>query len=782
MSRLKHALILVTVMWAATWADPVPTTLDDFFLPGSQPQQSGNLEHPSKCDNCHGGYDLTVEPAFTWRGGMMSQAARDPLFFACLAISNQDAPDAGDLCIRCHSPAGWLEGRSVPTDGSALNNNDRESVQCDFCHKVVKPTQLGTNPYPDDPDYTSGTYPRDQAYLATLDTIPEWSANGMYIADSDNSKRGPFLDANARHQMFYSPFHSDADLCGTCHDVSNPVYTKTEEGDYVPNAFGQPAPDYDPYSMFPIERTFSEWKMSDYNTPEGVYAPQFGGNKDYVSTCQDCHMRDVTGYGCNKSGTPLREDLPLHDQTGGNTFVPALVADVYPAEVDLAALDAGIVRATYMLENAATLDVTVAEQGGDHLAQVTTTNETGHKLPSGYPEGRRIWLNVRAYDADGSLIYESGAYDFGTGELIHDPDIKVYEIKPGISESLAPVVNLPAGPSFHFVLNDTIYSDNRIPPRGFTNANFEMIQSPPVGYSYADGQYWDDTEYLLPGQTAEVIVILYYQTTSKEYVEFLRDENRTNDWGNTLYDLWVAYGRSAPVAMATDTVTVEPTLPKVSVEIIPDNPPVQVPPGGFFRFTATLINNTAQPQTTDAWIMVDVPGIGRYGPVQRYYNIPLAPDDTLTYPGVRQSIPSFAPLGTYTYSAYVGDYPSTIVDSSWFEFQVVPPALSGVNDWNLSGWLDDLTADLPSETSIVASYPNPFNVTTEVSYYLPEAGVARFEVFDIGGRKVATLVEGWQTAGEHSVQWSAEKFTSGVYFVRLSTGRESVVRKLTLLK
>lgn len=60
----------------------VATTIDDFFLPGSQPGESGNLEHPGKCDNCHGGYDLAVEPAFNWRGSMMAQAQRDPLYLA----------------------------------------------------------------------------------------------------------------------------------------------------------------------------------------------------------------------------------------------------------------------------------------------------------------------------------------------------------------------------------------------------------------------------------------------------------------------------------------------------------------------------------------------------------------------------------------------------------------------------------------------------------------------------------------------------------------------------
>jgi hypothetical protein len=192
---------------------------------------------------------------------------------------------------------------------------------------------------------------------------------------------------------------------------------------------------------------------------------------------------------------------------------------------------------------------------------VTITNETGHKLPSGYPEGRRIWLNVKAYDINNDLVYESGAYDPATGVLTKDEDIKVYEIKPGLSPALASALGLPAGESFHFVLNDTVYSDNRIPPRGFTNSGFETIQSQPVAHAYADSQYWDETMYYLPYEATSIEATLYYQTTTKEYVEFLRDENVTNSAGDDLYNAWVAQGRCAPVAMVTGftNLTVDPT-------------------------------------------------------------------------------------------------------------------------------------------------------------------------------------------------------------------------------
>ncbi len=550
--------VFLSIVSAVTlsWSLPVPTTIQDVFLPGSQPNQSGTLENPSRCDNCHGGYgEQAVEPAFNWRGSMMAQAARDPLYFASVAIANQDAPQSGDLCIRCHSPKGWLEGRSTPTDGSALTANDRESVQCDFCHKLVKPRALEVNPYPSNAAYTSGTYPRDQTYLATLNPIPPTSGDGMYIADSDNGKRGPFSDAVARHTFYTSPFHPEAALCGTCHDVSNPVFSRdSTTGQYLPNAFGAAAPNFDPRQLFPIERTYSEWTVSAYNSPQGVYAPQFGGNRDSVATCQDCHMRDVTGHGCGMNDAPLRTNLPLHDMTGGNTVVPRWAALQYPAEVFPAALDSGIARARYMLQHAATLALATLPANEGHLLRVRVTNETGHKLPSGYPEGRRIWLRVRAYDEDNLLIYESGAYDTATAVLTHDPAAKIYEIEPGVSPAIAAAVGVPAGPSYHFVINNTIYKDNRIPPRGFTNAAFTQIQSPPVGYSFADGQYWDDTDYLLPEAAVSAQVALFYQSISKEFIEFLRDANTSNTAGTTAYNLWASTGKSPPETMAADAL------------------------------------------------------------------------------------------------------------------------------------------------------------------------------------------------------------------------------------
>jgi hypothetical protein len=512
-----------------------PTTLRDFDQPGSQPFEAGILNPPAACAVCHGNYDPDVEPFRNWQGSMMAQASLDPLFKANMAIANQDAPDSGDLCLRCHLSRGWLRGRSVPTDGSQMLSTDKFGVACDFCHRLVDPIPNPENPF------------EDQDILDALSFPGSVFGNGMAVIDPTGARRGPFLNADTGHPVLVSPFHRDAALCGTCHNVSNPAFEKDDNGNYMPNAFDAPATDFFAHTLLPVERTYSEWFHSQYNTLEGVYAPQFGGNQDYVATCQDCHMRDVTGQGCNFGTPPVRDDLPLHDMTGGSTWLPGLLSTLHPAEVNEAALQAGITRARYMLQNAA--DLAVVQEGPS--LKVTVTNNCGHKLPTGYPEGRRIWINVKFYDDSNSLISESGAYDPNTGILSHDSEVKIYDVEPGIDPNLASILGLSSGPSFHFVLNNKVYKDNRIPPRGFTNAAYEDFGGAPVDYNYVDGQYWDDTYYSIPLAATSTEVILYYQSTSKEFVEFLRDENVTNNDGNDVYNLWNNNDKCPPEVMET---------------------------------------------------------------------------------------------------------------------------------------------------------------------------------------------------------------------------------------
>jgi len=184
---------------------------------------------------------------------------------------------------------------------------------------------------------------------------------------------------------------------------------------------------------------------------------------------------------------------------------------------------------------------------------VRVVNQSAHKLPTGYPEGRRMWVNVRFYDGGNALIAERGAYDGSTATLTGG-DTKVYEAKLGLDAGMAALTGLPIGESFHFILNNTVVSDNRIPPRGFSNPAFESVQAKPVGVVVPEQHYWDDTLYAVPPGAVRADVTVYHQTSSREYIEFLQSENTTNGAGATAYNQWVATGKSAPVAMKTESI------------------------------------------------------------------------------------------------------------------------------------------------------------------------------------------------------------------------------------
>lgn len=91
-------------------------------------------------------------------------------------------------------------------------------------------------------------------------------------------------------------------------------------------------------------------------------------------------------------------------------------------------------------------------------------------------------------------------------------------------------------------------------------------------------------------------------------------------------------------------------------------------------------------------------------------------------------------------------------------------------------------SDKPSAFKLMQNYPNPFNPTTTITYQLASFSDVKLEVFDVLGRKVATLVNERQTAGAHSVNFNAATFASGVYFYRLQAGSFVETKKMILVK
>jgi hypothetical protein len=88
----------------------------------------------------------------------------------------------------------------------------------------------------------------------------------------------------------------------------------------------------------------------------------------------------------------------------------------------------------------------------------------------------------------------------------------------------------------------------------------------------------------------------------------------------------------------------------------------------------------------------------------------------------------------------------------------------------------------PSGFVLEQNFPNPFNQTTSIQYYLPNDQQVRLRVFDFYGREVATLVNSHQSTGSYTVQFNAIDLPSGTYFCRLESDGVTVSRVMTLMK
>ena len=703
-------------------------------MPGTQPGQVAMLGigQSNACLGCHTNPTVPplppasarVDPAFNWKGSMMAHAMRDPIFWACLAVAVQDSAwatynvagpgldeatlrqrtEVADICLRCHSPSGWLSGRSTPTTGSAMISDDFDGVHCEACHRLVDPRYKTPTANPQESANFIGYWDEavdlaldatlaQQADLGALDLIiflaktggitdrpfyfgydtPSYatyteSASAQFVMDNVDMTamarvRGPFSDALAlgandppRHTYVYSRFHKSKFLCATCHDVSNPAIANLGLAGLDDQSGGvdQISEQYPAHRYSHVERTFSEFMLSAYSAesgaPTNAELRAFAPTVTKANKCQDCHMRDVVGRGCDDDSARIRptessahpaSGLPLHDLTGGNLWLTTILATMVPGNPAYDAVNDGLLRdnvanLTFDPEKGeAQIDdsweelLAGAERASNQLRMAGSItalrlnkstgalsfrlqNNTGHKLISGFLEGRRMWVNIKAYRND-LLVHEINPYDMATGTLKgptfglplganeeHRDDL-VYECKP--SSSLTGEAE-----TFHFALATGRHKDNRVPPKGFQKAAAAQRLAEPVMNGASNPAYFSDAEYAggydlvqgiaLPAGTDRVEVTLYYQGTSKEYVEFLRDEiNGAGNlpaingdpgiprylingpdaqaffgglagWGETIYGLWHhnhgldGQGRTVPgvVPFAMTTATATPNF------------------------------------------------------------------------------------------------------------------------------------------------------------------------------------------------------------------------------
>jgi hypothetical protein len=651
-----RALVQLLLCCASLAVQAATTVPIEVQMPGTQPSDNvASINLNTDCDQCHLNTDPAVTIVSDWRGSMMSHAGRDPIFWATLAVAEQDFDGSGDLCLRCHTMAGWLAGESTPTDGSAISTvHAAEGVGCELCHKMTNP----------DNSEIQGL--QVAPYIANDGGTP---AKGYYgsaqlsILDEARKRLGPYSDADAKHPWQQSLFHRSVDFCGSCHDVSNPVVgdLAPNNGAQVPltsgfdgqldtltnprNITNKAAFNHFPYEYGVVERTYSEYKagllsqtlVKDYGTlPANLQAGaianahnaalgagtggNYADNAPRYFSCQTCHMHATIKKGCKVNTVQVRTDQPMHDLTGGNYWMPDAIQymdtqNTLLAGGDLSTLEntglvAGKQRAMDNLESAASLSV-----NGD---AVHVVNLTGHKLISGYPEGRRMWLNIVWKGGNDNTLREDGAY--GTLQLtydlngdnqvnaadsvetlldLNDPNNRVYEVHGAVTQEWASKLvnlstayaNIPVSydrvsgavtatvgdvaaqapgtwhETFHFVLNNKVVKDNRIPPYGMdrdaaTVRNILPVPATQYG-NPASGQaynYWDDFPLNPPAGAVSATIRLMYQPTSWEYIQFLARANNgsntflANEGGNIL-DAWLHTGMAAPYVMAQTTWT-----------------------------------------------------------------------------------------------------------------------------------------------------------------------------------------------------------------------------------
>ena len=88
----------------------------------------------------------------------------------------------------------------------------------------------------------------------------------------------------------------------------------------------------------------------------------------------------------------------------------------------------------------------------------------------------------------------------------------------------------------------------------------------------------------------------------------------------------------------------------------------------------------------------------------------------------------------------------------------------------------------PGRIDLFQNYPNPFNPVTKIKFETPNSGFVTLKVFDVFGREVVTLVNGYTQAGSQEVSFDASSFASGMYFYRLQAGEITRIRKMVFLK
>jgi hypothetical protein len=223
----------------------------------------------------------------------------------------------------------------------------------------------------------------------------------------------------------------------------------------------------------------------------------------------------------------------------------------------------------------------------------------------------------------------------------------------------------------------------------------------------------------------------------------------------------------------------------VHVLLTPHEIPYLIPAqGGTMNYTLRLSNHDPAPYQANLWCDITYPDSSTSAPVLGPLAV-MAPATTMLARVRIQDVPASAPMGVYHYNAYAVVGIDTSKDSFMF---------GKLGSWSLvaGSWLntgEEFTIErtytqnlLPFSFCLHPSSPNPFNQMTDIRYQMADARHVSLKVYDIAGRLVTTLVDGWRQAGTHEVTFDGSKLSSALYFVNMQAGEFTAVRKMVLLK
>jgi hypothetical protein len=249
--------------------------------------------------------------------------------------------------------------------------------------------------------------------------------NGSFVLTPQKNGRplkfGPRKDAESTfHDSTYSDVHTKSEICGACHNVTHP------------------------FNQLPIEQTYDEWRDSPYNA-KGIH-------------CQDCHMKSGPGVTGNPGrAAPMgkeRDHVYSHSFSSANSTLLEYFGNKKESE-----------RARDMLRSAATIEFLESplriRPGEPVKVRLRVSNTgAGHKLPTGFPEGREVWVDFKVADSEGREVYRLGAIRDGHTEE------GTKSFKATLGDSKGEVVDINVWEA------DRLLSDTRILPNGYADVEY----------------------------------------------------------------------------------------------------------------------------------------------------------------------------------------------------------------------------------------------------------------------------------------------------------------------